>query len=64
MKSKMFLCVKQLKNCEKLVDNDEETSEREVYFAVKDISFYKKCIDMLDKSWTDCINLEGNYVGE
>ena len=44
---------------------DRLSSEKtEAYFESKDESFYKKGIARLEKRWTECIKLEGNYVDE
>ena len=44
--------------------NEEVIAETEAYFEAKDKSFYKKDIEMLERRWTHCITLEGNYVDE
>uniref|UniRef100_A0A6M2DVN3 Putative caspase n=1 Tax=Xenopsylla cheopis TaxID=163159 RepID=A0A6M2DVN3_XENCH len=36
--------------------------ETETYFETKHESFYKKCVEMLQRRWTDCITLEGMEV--
>ena len=38
--------------------------ETEEYFEAKDKSFYQKGIKLLEKSWNQCITLEGDYVDE
>ena len=49
---------------ERFNSNEEVIAECEAYFEVKDKLFYKKGIEMLEKSWNECITLEGNYVDE
>ena len=44
--------------------NEEVITETNAYFEAKDKSFYKKCIEMLEKLWTDCVAFEGDYVDE
>ena len=39
-------------------------SETEVYFEVKDKSFNKNGIELLEKRWNQCITLEGDYVDQ
>ena len=45
-------------------ENEEVIAETEAYFEAKDKSFYKKGVEMLQRRWTDCITLEGNYLDE
>ncbi|XP_055310682.1 protein GVQW3-like, partial [Sitodiplosis mosellana] len=42
--------------------NEEVISTTEAYFESKDNLFYKTGIEKLERRWTDCITLEGNYV--
>ena len=50
---------------EKIFGSTEEVIvETEAYFEVKDKSFYKKGIKMLEKRWNECITLEGDYADE
>ena len=44
--------------------NEEVISEAEVYFETKGKSFYRKGIELFEKSWNQCIALEGDYVEE
>jgi histone-lysine N-methyltransferase SETMAR len=44
--------------------NEEVIAETEGYFEAKDKSFYKKCIELLEKRGNECITLEGDYVDE
>ena len=44
--------------------DDEVIAATEAYFEAKDKSFYKKGIDSLEKRWSDCIAMEGDYVDE
>ena len=48
----------------KFHSNNEVITECETYFEVQDKSFYKKGIEMLERRWTDCFTLQGNYVDE
>ena len=48
----------------KFGSNEEVIAETEAYFEVKDKSFYRKGIEMLEKAWNECIILEGDYVDE
>ena len=48
----------------KRLGSNEVISESEAYFEAKDKSFYKKGIEFLQKCWTQCITLEGDYVDE
>ena len=44
--------------------NEEVIAETDAYFEVKDKSFYKRGIEILEKRWNECITLEGDYVDE
>ena len=44
--------------------NEQVIAESKAYFESKDESIYKKGIEKLEKRWTECITLEGNYVDE
>ena len=44
--------------------NEEVIVETEAYFESKDLSFYKKGIEKLEKRWNECITIERNYVDE
>jgi len=44
--------------------NEEVIAETEAYFEDKDKPFYKRGVGKLEKRWTDCIALEGDYVKE
>ena len=48
----------------KFHSNNEVITGCETYFAAQDKSFYKKGIEMLQRRWTGCITLQGNYVDE
>ena len=39
-------------------------TETNDYFEAKDKSFYKKGIEMLEKRWTYCVAIEGDYIDE
>ncbi len=44
--------------------NEKVILETKAYFEAKDISFYKKCIELLEKHWNQYITLEGESVDE
>ena len=44
--------------------NEEVISETDAYFEVKDKSFIKTGIELLEKRWNQCITLEGDYVDD
>ena len=44
--------------------NEEKISETEAYFETKEKSFNKKGMELLEKRWNQCINLEEDYVDE
>ena len=46
------------------VDRHVVIAKTEVYFEIKDKSFYEKGIEKLEESWNECITLEGEYVDE
>ena len=47
----------------KFGSNEEVVAETKAYFEAFE-SLYKKGIDLLEKRWNECINLEGDYVDE
>ena len=60
----LFAELKKMLQGNKFDSNEEVIVESEAYFESKDESFYKKCIEKLEKRWNECITLEGNYVDE
>lgn len=60
----LFARLKQMLAGKRFRSNEEVTAETEAYFEELDKSFYKKGIEMLERRWTDCISLKGNYVDE
>lgn len=41
----------------RLGSNEEVVSETELYFEIKNKSFYKKCIELLVKGWNQCFGM-------
>lgn len=60
----LFADLKKMLAGKKYGSNEEVIAETEAYFESKDKPFYKRGIEMLERRWTDCITLEGNYVDE
>ena len=60
----LFADLKKMLQGKRFGSNEELIAETETYFENKDESFYKKGIEKLDKSWNECITLEGNYVDQ
>lgn len=60
----LFADLKKMLAGKKFGSNEEVIAETEAYFKAKDKPFYKKGVEMLERRWTDCITLEGNYVDE
>ena len=60
----LFADLKELPQEKKFVSNEEVITETEAYFEANDKSFYKKGIELLKKSWNECMTLEGDYVDE
>lgn len=46
----------------KFYTNEEVEWETDVYFEALDKDYYTKGVRMLEKRWTDCIAMKGNYV--
>jgi len=44
--------------------NEEVIVDTETYFEGKSSSFYKNGIERLEKRWTECIAVDGNYIDE
>ena len=60
----LFADLKRILRGKRLGSNKEVISETKAYFKAKDKSFYKKGIELLEKRWNQCINLEGDNVDE
>lgn len=60
----LFSDLKQHLRGQRYHSNAEVIGATEGYFAGKDKSFFKKGIEMLEKRWTKCITLSGDYVEE
>ena len=60
----LFADLKRMLQGKRVCSNEEVILETEVYFEAKDKSFNKKGIKLLEKSWNQCITLEGDYVDE
>ena len=54
----LFADLKRMLQGKRFGSSEEVISETEVYFEVKDKSFYKKGRKLLEKSWNQCITLE------
>ena len=60
----LFADLKKMLQGKRFYSNEEVITETNAYFEAKDKSFYKKCIEVLEKRWTDCVAFEGDYVSE
>ena len=60
----LFADLKKMLQRKKFYSNEEVNTEANAYFEGKDKSFYKKGIEMLEKSWTDCVAFEEDYIDE
>lgn len=60
----LFADLKRMLQGKRFRSDEEVIAETEAYFEAKNKSFYQAGIEKLEKRWTDCINLEGNYVDE
>ena len=60
----LFADLKKMLQRKRFGSNEEVIAETETYFESKDVSFYKRGIEKLEKHWNWCITLEGNYVDE
>ena len=60
----LFVDLKRMLQRKRSGSNEEVILETEVYLEVKDKSFYKKGIELLEKHWNQCITLKGDYVDE
>ena len=56
--------LKKMLQGKRFYSNEEVITETNAYLEAKAKSFYKKGIEMLEKRWTDCVPLEGDYVDE
>lgn len=60
----LFADLKRVLQGKRFGSNKEVIAETEAYFEAKDASFYRKGIEMLEKRWSECIRLKGDYVSE
>ena len=60
----LFADLNRMLQGKKFDSNEKVIAETEAYFEVKDKSFYKKGIEMLEKRWNECITLKEYYVLE
>ena len=60
----LFADLKRMLLGKRVGSNEEVLSETEVFFEIKDKSFNKKCIELLENRRNQCITLEGDYVDE
>ena len=60
----LFADIKIMLQGKRFGSNEEVIAETDAYFEVKDKSFYKRGIEILEKRWNECITLEGDYVDE
>ena len=60
----LFADLKRMLKGKRFGSNEEVISETEAYFEVKDKSFNKTGIELLEKHRIQCITLEGDYVDE
>ena len=60
----LFADRKKMLQGKRFYSNEEVITETNAYFEAKDKSFYNNGIEMLEKRWTDCDALEGDYDDE
>ena len=60
----LFADLKRMLQGKRFSSNEEVIAETKAYFETKDKSFYKICIEILEKHWNECITLRGDYVDE
>ena len=60
----LFADPKRILQGKRFGSNNEVISETEAYFEVKDKSFHKKSIELLEKHWNQFITLERDYFDE
>lgn len=60
----LFSDLKKMLQGKRFQSNEEVIAETEAYFESKKKSFYKSGIERLEKRWTDCITLKGNYIDD
>ena len=60
----LFPNLRKMLQGKRFYSNEEVITKTNAYFEVKDKSFCKKGIEMLEKRWTDCVAFEGYYVDE
>ena len=54
----LFADLKKMLRGKRFGSNEEVNAETKAYFKSKDKSFYKKCIEKVEKRWNECITLE------
>ena len=60
----LFVDLKRMLQVKRFGPSEEVISETEAYFEVKDKTFYKKGIELLEKHWNLRIILERDYINE
>ena len=60
----LFVDFKRMLQGKRYGSNEEVIPETEPHFEVKDKSFSKKGIELLEKCWNQCITREGDFVNE
>ena len=60
----LFADLKKMLQGQRFGSNEKVIAAAEAHFESKGKSFYKHGIEKLQKRWTDCITLEGDYVDE
>ena len=60
----LFEDLKRMLQGKRFGSNEEVISGVEAYFEVKNKSFYKKGIELLEKHWNQRITLEEDYVNK
>ena len=56
----LFADLKRMLQGKRFGSNEEVIAETEAYFESKGKSFYKKCIEMLEKHWDECTTVGKN----
>ena len=60
----LFADLKRMLKGKRYSSDEEVIVETNANFEAKNKLFYKKGIEMLEKRWTDCIGMEGDFVDE
>ena len=60
----LFAELKKMLAGKKFRSDEEVIAETDAYFEGQPKSFYKTGIERLERRWTDCIALKGNYIDE